>query len=532
MDIKVQEQSSAAAAKGEPAAQDIQRAAEEAVLRGKLEADGRFIEELTQRTGEDEEERKQDSAREAGTERDTAALSDESRHYKLSPDELSDLDKMWGEKEADLAWQDILNWSSSPALPVKEELLNLAAVYDELLRQILINTTAGVREGQLDALNQILSDLLMEMLNTRLGELHSLFKSFGTADSMRSLQAALYRSVTGNSPDYKELEQVFKEPDGFGRESGAAGGPGGTGNIHVPVNDAESGSHQGIIYQPAGEGRIKNNIQYTARMQKEAAAALLEGKAGAYGADASISPMGKNPVYAPGDLEQAERFAGYMNHAGNLFAASGLSGGSAELYGFLAAVMTIKSQTYAAVSGMDKGLSSDLREAVDKMIDFYIQKAFRESGDNKRTGNHMRTFEPKAAYKIYYYMMNLYQSTSSLRETVNKGIRHAFQQYLKKKELIRDEEDRGFFFTKEKRDAIEDWKEGKRVLERDWKEFLDYLGREDLGAVPPGVLELSPWGMFAETEKPLTGGTVSPVLTFGALAVIFLLIIFISYMGI
>jgi hypothetical protein len=125
-------------------------------------------------------------------------------------------------------------------------------------------------------------------------------------------------------------------------------------------------------------------------------------------------------------------------------------------------------------------------------------------------------------------MMNLYQTTKDLRETANKGIRHAYQQFLKKKESLENREDSGTFFTKEKKDPKEDWKEGKRIVERDWKEFLAFMGREDSGGIPLGVLELSPWGMLAETEKlsKEKGGGAGPVFLAGAVAVIFILVLF------
>lgn len=541
MEIKVQEQTASAPAKTEPVILDVQKAVEEAEIRGKIEAEGKFIEELTQKAEENEEKASGNSTEEpeeVQSQRDTAALSNESRHYKLSPDELSDLEK--GNEEAELAWEQIQNWRPTGAKPVTDELSELSELYEKLLQVILSNTMAEVREGQLAALDQVLSDILLKLLNTRMGELNSFLNDFGTGDSVKALKAALYRSVTGKSPDHQELELVFKETFRSDKGQGITPGSGRGGNIHVPVYDTESGQKQGIIYQPAGDGRIKNNSRYAARMQKEAAITDRGGKtmkafasAKAYGAEASITAMGKNEVYASCDLELAERFAGYMNHSGNLFERTELTGKSEELYGFLAAVMSIKAQTYAAFSGMDKSVFSDLREAVDKMMDYYIQKAFRQSEEayHGRSGRRFRVFEPKAAYKIYYYMMNLYHTSGNLRETADKGIRHTYQQYLKNKESL-SEEDSGSFFTKEKPDAIEDWKEGKRVLERDWKEFLDFLGWQDSGGLSPGVMELSPWGMFLEPgTRSDSKGTANPFFMLGTIGAILLLILFIGYMG-
>ena len=536
MEIKVQDPATAAAPIGEPG--DIQRAVEEAEIRGRIEAGERFVEELSRNVEESREKKSGESGketRETRPGRDTAALSEESAYYKLSPEELSDLDKMWGKEEADLAWEDILAWSPSGAKTFTDDLDSLAGIYKELLRAILENTTAGVQEGQLAALDAVLSDILTKVLEARMGELELLFEKFGSQSSMAALKAALYRSVTGNTLSIRELERVFQgQPESTGDLVTLN-----PGSIRTPVNESGNDGEQGMIYQPAGEGRIKNNPQYAQRMRREVPISALAGNGGlggrtdkAHGVQASISPMGKNTVYSSDDLESAERFAGYMNRRGNLFKVPSLSGESEALYGFLAAVMAIKSQTYGAYSGINKGLAGDLREAVDRMIDYYIQEAFKKSeGIMKRSGSRNTPFQPRAAYKVYYYMMNLYQTTRDLRETANKGIRHAYQQFLKDKECLEGREDSGSFFTREKKDPREDWKEGKRMVEQDWKEFLSFMGREDLGGIPLGTMELSPWGMLAEPEAASNrgGSTAGPVFLAGAGIVILILVLFLCF---
>lgn len=536
MEIKVQDRPSAASHAGEPAAADMKKAVEEANLKSRLEASEVFMEELARSeeemreqkvrsraegSGEDDKGTEREDGKRAGNGRDTAALSEESVYYKLSPEELSDLERMWGKEAADLAWEDILKWNPSLAKSIADELAGLAGIYKELLSAILANTTAGVQGQQLALLDKTLSDILLEMLNVRMGELEALFGKFGTGASMTAVKAALYRAVTGNALNDKELEQVFKEslsPKGSVPDSRE-------GSIRIPVSEEADEADQGIIYQKAGDGRIKSDSQYAQRMRKETAAAVWGMTAS--GAQASISSIGKNTVYSSGDLEMAERFAGYMNRGGNLLKAPVLSGGSEELYGFLAAVVSIKSQLYMAATGIHKGLASDLREAVDRMIDFQLQEALRQSEAGFQGGQAGRrpSFQPRSAYRIYYYIMNLYQTTRDPAEAVNKGLRHAYQQYFKRKEYEKKDIEPGSFFTKEKREPVADWKEGKRFLEQDWKDFLSFMEREDAGDIPLGVLVLSPWGMFVEPEASSPKGSGgSPVFLIGAAAAVLLLI--------
>lgn len=546
MEIKLQEQQ-ANPQKGEQPLHDIVKEAAQLELKNRIEADGKFLEELEKSADKTKGERPEESSREtdrtsegSNDSRDTAALSEEGRYYKLTPEELADLDKMWGKEAAEAAWKEILSWNPYGAASLMELLSGLEGIYKELLSAILANTTGGVKEQQLTLLDQILSELLMKVLGGRVGELNSLFESFGSANSLTALKGALYRGATGVSLSQGELEKVFQKQNvSKGAEAGGkpdAKGSSPTGNIRVPVSDGDGGLEEGIIYQKAGKGQIRSNQQYARRMQAEAGISVY-GRAGkksgyspkALNAVPQQDLQGKNTVYTFRDLERAERFAKYMNHEGNLFRAPGITGKNEELYGFLAALMSIKSQTFASCSGVQGRLVSDLRDAVDRMIDYYMQKALESSKASPGRQN-SKTFEPKAAYKTYYYIMNLYQTTRNLQETVNRGIRQAYKQFLKKKECSREEFPESFF-TKEKKDPVSDWKEGKRLLERDWREFLSFLGREDLGDLPFGVMELSPWGMFLESEapSPKEGGS-NPVFLLSTVVLVVIILLFLLFM--
>lgn len=584
MEIKLQEQQ-ANSQKGEQPSPDIVKEAAQLELKNRIEADGKFLEEVGKASdsadGENTEESSRETDRTSGEgkdSRDTAALSEEGRYYKLTPEELADLDKMWGKEEAEAAWKEILSWNPYGAASLQDLLSGLEGIYKDLLTAILSNTTGVVKEQQLALLDQVLSELLLKVLGGRVGELNSLFESFGNSNSSGALKGALYKGATGISLPPGELEKVFqkqsvskgtepvikgegvskaaaeedislggvvspvketaegKKESGAGPLKGPAAGPAKsiaspTGNIRVPVSDGDGGLEQGVIYQKTGKGQIKSNQQYARRMQSEAGISVYgrAGKKSVYSPKAlngvpQQALQGKNAVYTFRDLERAEGFAKYMNHEGNLFKAPGITGKNEELYGFLAALMSIKSQTFATCSGVEGRLVSDLRDAVDRMIDYYMQKALEHSKASTGRPNH-RPFEPKAAYKTYYYIMNLYQTTRNLQETVNKGIRQAYKQFLKKKECSKEDFPESFF-TKEKKDPVSDWKEGKRLLERDWREFLSFLGREDLGNLPLGVMELSPWGMFLESEGPShkEKGSTPPFLLGTALLVVIVLL--------
>lgn len=534
MEIKVQDQPLSAKT-GELPAGDLPHAMEQAVRKGAIEAEIEFIEEIGENTKASVEKAKEAGAeppKEAVASKDRASLSDESAYYKERENGIPAPDQMWKE-EAGQAWESLKSWTPFAEKKIEDELEHLAAVYKELLLAILEHPAGEVRENQLSALDQLLPDLLAKLLDARLGELVALLQNFGSQNARNSLRAALYHSVTGNALSERELEQVFK---GILKGADAVGE--GQGGIRIPVNKAENQGEQGIIYQPAGDGRIKNDAGYSRRMLREAYISVIDGKnrKGAdnekvFGAQASISPMAEKAIYSPGDLALAERFAFYMNQSGNLLGAAALSGESEELYGFLAAIMAIKAHIFGTFSGIDQRLASDLREAIDRMIDFYIQEQYQKTADRSRGfEGRYQVFQPKDAYKVFYYLMNLYQTTRDLQETANKGIRHAYRQFLKKKESMREAGESSFFFSRTKKDAIEDWKDGKRYVEQDFKEFQAFLSGQNQNELPFGVLELSPWGMFAEPEIRSVRGKAPafPALLMGGTVLfLFLLLVFV-----
>jgi hypothetical protein len=128
-------------------------------------------------------------------------------------------------------------------------------------------------------------------------------------------------------------------------------------------------------------------------------------------------------------------------------------------------------------------------------------------------------------------MMNLYQNKADVNETANKGIRYAYQQFLKKKEVSEIKGEPEPFFTKGKKEPSEDFKEGRKQIERDWNGFTEFLNNGQSTDMPQGVLVLSPWGMLAEpeTSREVSDGNISPVFFLGGGAALIILIIIISF---
>lgn len=451
--------------------------------------------------------------------RDTASVSD-------SPD-------VWDEEEWKEAFRKFADWCPSDNLSVPEQLDQLSRMYKELLLAVL---THGTQEGgEAERLNQELSLLLQKLMMTRFGDLELLLKNYGSPISITALRGAVCRSVMGKNLTEAELNQIFGRGDLAGKPAGVVNESG----IRTPLMDKGNETGMGIIYQPAGSGTIKNNPGYAENLMKETSMIILEkgasikDKAGkTQGASLTISPLKTGRAYEIKDLETAQRFAAYMIREGNLFKLAGLTGKSEELWGFLAALMSIKSQVFVSYLGMEKGLAMDLREAGDRMTDELIQEMVSQSSlEYSGAAARKHVFEAKDVYKIFYYMMNIYLAKADVNETANKGIRYAYQQFLKKKEVSENRREQEPFFTKEKKIPAEDFKEGRKLIERDWREFLNFLSSGNSSEMPQGILVLSPWGMLAEPETVMDRdkGNIRPAFIFGGGAALVILIIIFSF---
>ena len=404
------------------------------------------------------------------------------------------------EKQYDVMRQ----WSPSVDKPLIEDLMKLSWIYMELSEFILDGTNGVVVDEDKEELKQVLSDSLMKVLNNRLGELKLLIKSFGSVRAMNALQASLYQSVTKNrvfdtefgTEFSTELFELFQGLKYEGKDSGNQRGSG----IRNPVNHGENQLEQGIIYERDRSGTIKNDPKFANTIFEETSIVVMENRNSSK-EKAVTPPILKPLIYSDEDLELAERFARYVNRGGNLLRMSELTGESEELYGFLAALMAIKAQIFTQCTGMEKGLAFDLKEASDRLSDYYIQHAAKKSAaDSKKTEN-KKSFEVNAAYKIFYSIMNGYQKKQNLNDAVNKGIRHAYQQFLKKSEYEDPTGQVVPFFIKNKGDLVADWNEGKQLLERDWNGFLSFLSKDNPDNRSIEVLELSPWGMFLKPKS-------------------------------
>lgn len=477
------------------------------------EPEGRIVENLNQMavehanqlkeewiTATAEEQKKAENTKEkeqpVRDKRDNASLSDKSRFYNMTPEQLQKAIKNWVlEMEAKL-WNELLNWMPpSNHTSLQESLKQLQFLFLSLQEAVYKNTEGDAAMIQLTRLNQALSTALNQVYDGKLHHLTGFFQQYGTQESVSTLKSSLYQAASGSSLPEKELEQFWQM--GKSRESF-------TFSTASPYK--ESFSQSGMIYQPNGKGKILQNQQYQAQLRTESGTHMVKGKAGQFSYLSSAARL-----YQPQDIEQAESFAKYINHNGNLFKNYHSHSIGQEMMGVLAGAMSIKAQVYLEQLQLAPPMRTSLQSAVDKMIDYYLNRPDFKP-DSGKAGS---AFDIRLAYKVYYQMQEMYHTTNRPQNAIFRGIQYALELFLKKSqhdlqtgtkvelESSVPTEQAEISFYREK-NMIAQWEAGKKQLEQDWKKFLKSLKKESHKPLPTQLIEHSLWGALM---KPETGFT-------------------------
>lgn len=279
-------------------------------------------------------------------------------------------------------------------------------------------------------------------------------------------------------------------------------------NVRAFSNTAVSGNERPISTLP-GKARIYS--EYAARGRKDMLSSqeqgLLRAARGginkAQGVEANIS-MSKGTIYNVMDLAKSENFLGYLSKEGNLFTSREITARNDEILGCMAAITSMKTQVFTSYSGIGKNMRTTLKSAMDRLIDYYISRADREREDSAGYVPDRQ----KNVYKVYYQIMNQYQSNKVPAETLERAVMLAASQFDEKKAVSGEKksehysEGKGFFMSVLGRlDVDAERKEGKRLLVKDWKKYLKSMGLEDEKKLDAEWVDRSPWGMIVIPEK-------------------------------
>lgn len=438
------------------------------------------------------------------TARDNAQLSEDSRLYKLTPEELEQLMKQWTLDSEAAQWDKLLNWLP-PGGSVPEELKQLLEIYEALLKAVLSHTSGMEQQVQLNRLDQALLRIIEKYCSGSLRDLDGFFMKFGGRDTTQTMRTSVFQSITGHAPASNEMEQ--------------------------PVKPIE----HGIIYQKEGDRQISASQSFHRQVQSDRKAPPDQRLIGHRDArkQAAVPGFERNgcfaqlsgssaKLYSASDLQKAQKFASYIEHEGNLFEIGGLDANNEELLGLLSAVMSMKAQIYPGSTGIGTAMRVELETAVDKMIDSYLSIRLRPS-DTTVSDQEARAFQGvqkkqtssgQHIYKVYYHILELYRSEGRPKQAIFRGMQYALRLFMEKKgddgfrQLARYSKDSGFFHAHlgdggvapRLREDLE-LEKGKKALERDWNRFTNEVKKERGRKASEDHLDQSPWGTLVEPEE-------------------------------
>lgn len=463
---------------------------------------------------------------------DNADLSEESKIRDITPEQRRERMNSWTLEESDL-WALLLCWLPEGELSMQTELGDLLKLYQSLLEAVLKNSQGQAQQHQQGRLENALSVALNHLFKEDMAGLKEFFEAYGTKSQVNFLKANLYRMAAGKVLPERELDrfwQMGSDDRGMQKAEGTIK----NGTAHTKIvntktintkivntkaseagmaeGDKGSGrtkyhslSQEGIIYGPKGNETIERRFYLSGQQVVRQGGAQFE---------ASASALTGSTCSAK-DLRLSEQFIRYFTGGGNLLNHEYFTGRSEEMLGILLSLTSAKCQEFCTASGISAPMRIQLQAVTDQMIDSFLQQAERDiSKEQTRTGKQLVPLNHKEVFKIYYEVMELYRRYGKPEKAILEGLRAAVWQFREKKthaafkDTGRYSENAVFFHDLERGPEIkrhtlfEDLKEGKKYLERDWREFMKYIGKSGKKSVSLVPEEQSFWGSIAEPEYP------------------------------
>lgn len=439
--------------------------------------------ERTQRESERDYDRDKDDDK-----RDTSELSKQSKWFGIEGRLPENIEVKWTLEMMQELWEAFQRW-----MPVKDQSLSaqleeLSKLYLALLEAILTHTMGEEQAAQAERLNGILAEKLNLLMEMGLKDLKELLEKTGQTDTLNLVKASVYRQTTGESISGRSASRFYAQGNTASFKSSRYFMPE---SSRQNKGGAYSGVNEGRIYKLADGRNVQMNQAFDAQrksgeLEMSQRGRMLNGTAAEGSGTGELS--GGKAALTSKELAAANQFAAHINGTGNLLKNSGISAQNDEVKGLAAAVTNIKGQVYAANAGRNSGMATPLRNAINKMVDYYLSQ--------------------KGIYKVYYYTTNAYERTKDPQKAIEEGLEYAYRLFVEKKadEAYRGQEayaDRaGFFQMLLKGQAMQaDLIKGMRLLEDNWRQFLRSIGEDEKRGIVLKMQKYSPWGALEEPEE-------------------------------
>lgn len=401
-----------------------------------------------------------DLAIEAGSQTDRAEL-ESTREVERQPERIVD----------DKIWEMLLAWRQNSQLSAEQNLKQLQALFQMLLKEIMTDYRGEMQLQLLAQLDSLTMNAIKQMMFERSSDLLDFLGQYGRPGTNQQIMDSLFEAVAGRKP-------ISLSSESFG-----------------PEGLLSSSRGQGVIYQKDSRG-IRLNADYQNRIdrsenrQNQAAELLRRNNASDRGLltgreDFALQQSGRGTStasFSTRDISQAQQFIQYLRLNFPELDAEELPYTSEEFIGFSSGIMALKAQTFMDKKGMGSGMSSALKYALDS----YIQSQFFQ---NAQTLKQSSSFRDKSSslslkaddfQKVYHFMVNTYQDKKDAQAAVLAGLQKASESFHEKQKdsvfqkAARYFSDTGFFSHSEIDDLEKEILDGWKAICKDWNEFLKF----------------------------------------------------------
>lgn len=461
--------------------------------------------------------------------KDTSELSKQSKWFGIEGKLLEDEDIKWILEMEEELWEAFLNWKPVQGGDISSQLEELSKLYLALLEAILTHTMGEEQTVQMERLDELLAQKLSTLLDTDLEELMTFLEQTEQTETIENVKTSLYKRTTGESISARAANQFYaKGKANTGNTRFFMPEYSSTGKSSVrsaSYSGSSQASGEGTLYQLTKGRNITMNQEFDAH--RRSGERQISQRTQVLGNQVLRSTGNKGGVsigfsggatFTGNEIARANRFAAHINGSGNLFKNPGINAQNEEVIGYLAAITTIKGQMFAATSGKESGMNLPIKNALNQMVDYYLNQ--------------------KGIYKVYDYTTNAYERTKNPQRALEEGLEYAYTLFREKKEDVSYKqqaaysEQAGFFQMLLKNQTLQaDLLKGIKLLEENWKQYLKSIGENEKKGISLKMQKHSPWGALLEPgdHRRMEKGNPGKMLLTRAIGVVALLLVYFCY---
>lgn len=410
-------------------------------------------------------------------------------------------------KEIEKLLQQLAAWKPSVYGDAEMGLGRLKEMYMLILKQIVQVTEEKLQITLLDNLQMHMLEQIERYAVKNFGNLERLFRQYGGIADRAALINSLFKASVGRAlpPDrISKFLEVYSKNYIFesGSRTDASVRRNMMGGRTAAVMESRS---EGILYQKQPSNSLAVKGAFSSRKLIEAD--YLEGGCPADRKEAKFSETfsGNSPknggIYHMDDIKITEQFLKGLLGDGDLLRNTGITACNPQMKGYLAAATWLKADLFLQTSGIQKGLTGSLVQAIDKMVHTYIAAVTgreRPATLTELPKNAILREDNKdwTVYNVYYQIRLLCQKERDKGKALSLGLRYAHTEFMKEKD------NEGFFFGQLVQ-GEDDFKKGFLILKENWKRFVNQLPVSNHKKKELEASFLSPWGDYVSPLIPL-----------------------------